>query len=348
MKPVHYATRFVAGLAAASALLAPLAVSLAVSLAGGSARAADATSIAVPANAMLFAPLYVAADLGLWSARGLDVKLPLIAGPGATNAVIAGSADFASTGGGSVLRAASQGQNLLAVANTIDKLMLEMVVSPAAMEKFKLQPNADFATRVKSLKGMTIGVDTVNGLPHGYLRYITRKVGMNPETDVVITPMQPPSMMAALKAGSVDGYIFGDPFTSMSIKDGASLLIKMPQYDAPELNPFGYNLIVARPAFCKEKPTICTRVVAGLKEAVAKMKKEPAAAQDALKKRFAQIPPDIFEASYKQVTENSSDSLTVTAQAMRNTLNYAQSAGMLGPNDKIADLNALFTQDYNK
>jgi len=331
-----------------SACLFAAGASLGLPLAAGSARAADATTIAVPANALLFAPLYVAADLGLWSAKGLDVKLPLIAGPGATNAVIAGGADFASTGGGSVLRAAAQGQNLLAIANTIDKLMLEMVVNPAAIEKFKLKPNADTATRVKSLKGMTIGVDTVNGLPHGYLRYLTKKVGMNPETDVVITPMQPPSMMAALKSGSVDGYIFGDPFTSLSIKDGATLYIKQPQQDAPELNPFGYNLIVARPAFCKDKPTICSRIVAGLKEAVAKMKKEPDAAKDALKKRFAQIPPDIFESSFKQVVENSSDSLVVTAQAMQNTLSYAQTAGLLGPNDKVADLNALFTQNYTK
>lgn len=330
-------------IASAAGLCATVAISL---LPGHTARAADSTSIAVPANALIFAPLYIAADTGLWAAKDLDVKLPLIAGPGATNAVIAGSADFASTGGGSVLRAATQGQVLLAIANTIDKLLLEMAVSPAAIQKFKLDPKADFATRVKSLKGMTIGVDTVNGLPHGYLRYITKKVGMNPETDVVVTPMQPPSMMAALKAGSIDGFIFADPFTTLAVKDGASILIRNPHDDAPELNPFGTNLIVTRHAVCKEKPTVCTRLVAGLKEAQTKMREQPEAMLAVLKARFAQIPPDILESSYKLVVASSTPNLAVTEQAMQNTQNYAISAGMFPAAEKIEPLSKLYTQDF--
>ncbi len=314
----------------------------------GQAAAQDQTTVAIPANALLFAPLYIAADAGMWAKAGLDAKLTLVAGPGATNAVIAGSADFASTGGGSVLRAAARGQNLLAIANTIDKLLLEMVVTKETLAKFKVAPDADFATRVKALKGMTIAVDTVNGLPHGYLRYITKKVGMNPETDVTVTAMQPPNMMAALKSGTVDGFIFADPFTTLAVKDGGVVLIRNPADDAPELNPFGYNLIVTRPTFCNEKPSVCTKLVAGLKQATEQMIKQPDVALATLKPRFAQIPPDVLDTAFKLIVASSSPTLAVTAEAMKNTQDYAVTAGMLAPNERIEPLTKLYTDQFTR
>src|SRR5690606_37575420 len=70
-----------------TAAVAVALLALAGLVAPGPARA-QATTLALPATAVHFTPIYIAADAGLWKARGLDVKLPLIAGPGATNAVI--------------------------------------------------------------------------------------------------------------------------------------------------------------------------------------------------------------------------------------------------------------------
>ena len=44
-----------------------------------------------------------------------------IQGVGATNAVIAGSADFSQAGGSTLTRAAARGQRLLAIANTAER-----------------------------------------------------------------------------------------------------------------------------------------------------------------------------------------------------------------------------------
>jgi len=49
------------------------------------------------------------------------VKIIQIAGIGATNAVIAGSADFVQAGGSTLTRAAARGQRLLAIANTAER-----------------------------------------------------------------------------------------------------------------------------------------------------------------------------------------------------------------------------------
>jgi ABC-type nitrate/sulfonate/bicarbonate transport system substrate-binding protein len=51
--------------------------------------------IAMPNFTFTSTPNFIAEELGLWAKHGLRVKIIQIAGIGATNAVIAGSADFA-------------------------------------------------------------------------------------------------------------------------------------------------------------------------------------------------------------------------------------------------------------
>ena len=62
----------------------------------GPALAQDVT-LALPAISMIFSPAYVAEERGFWKQRGLNVKTILVAGPGATNAVLSGSAEVTST-----------------------------------------------------------------------------------------------------------------------------------------------------------------------------------------------------------------------------------------------------------
>src|SRR3954453_19145257 len=75
------------------------------------------TSLAYPNVAFTFAASYVAEDLGLFAKHGLRLKPLSIAGPGATNAVISGSVDFAIASTSVTTRAAARGQRLLTIAN---------------------------------------------------------------------------------------------------------------------------------------------------------------------------------------------------------------------------------------
>src|SRR5690606_4185218 len=213
---------------------------------------AQATTLALPATAVHFTPIYIAADAGLWKARGLDVKLPLIAGPGATNAVIAGSADFASTAATSVLRAAARGQPMLVIATTHAEFLAEIVISRKAADKIAFDPKADLATRVRSLKGLTLAIDAPLGLPHGFIKYLGSKAGIDADRELVLTPMQPPNMVASLKSGAVDGFIFSEPFVSSAVEDGAVVVVRNSRFDSPEINPYASNVIVTRPDFCRK------------------------------------------------------------------------------------------------
>ena len=74
---------------------------------------------AYPNIALTFSASYIAEDRGIYAKHGLRVKGMLIAGPGATNAVIAGSADFALASTVVQTRAAAKGQRLLSIANPL-------------------------------------------------------------------------------------------------------------------------------------------------------------------------------------------------------------------------------------
>ena len=61
--------------------------------------------ISMPNFTFTSTPNFIAEELGLWAKYGLRVKIIQIAGVGATNAVIAGSADFVQAGGSTLTRA---------------------------------------------------------------------------------------------------------------------------------------------------------------------------------------------------------------------------------------------------
>lgn len=307
---------------------------------------AQTTTLALPATAVHFTPIYIAADAGLWKARGLDVNLPLIAGPGATNAVIAGSADFASTAATSVLRAAARGQPMLVIATTHAEFLAEVVVSRKAADKAGIDPKADLATRVRSLKGMTLAIDAPLGLPHGFIKYLGSKAGVNADRELVLTPMQPPNMVASLKSGAVDGFIFSEPFVSAAVEDGAVVVIRNSRHDTPEINPYASNVIVTRPDFCRKSAEVCSKLVAGLNEALKILHDEPERARAILKARFANLPAGVLDRSFDLIRSTSPRDTTTIEQALANTQQFALAGGTLKPEEKRDDLKSLFTNDY--
>ena len=90
--------------------------------------------IAMPNFTFTSTPNFIADELGLWAKHGLRVKIIQIAGVGATNAVIAGSADFVQAGGSTLTRAASRGQRLLAIANTAERNIVAITMRKEVAE----------------------------------------------------------------------------------------------------------------------------------------------------------------------------------------------------------------------
>src|SRR5262245_11112405 len=114
--------------------------------------------LALPAATLTFSAPFLAEDAGFFKREGLKVSVRNIVGVGSVNAVLAGSADFTMGTGPVFLRAAAQGQRMYAIANLVDRPLVEMVLRKDVAEAAGITDKTPFAERAKALKGKTIGI----------------------------------------------------------------------------------------------------------------------------------------------------------------------------------------------
>src|SRR5436190_1669872 len=198
--------------------------------------------IALPAATLTFSAPFIAEDGGFYKREGLKVSHRTIVGVGSVNAVIAGSADFTVGTGPVFLRAAAQGQRLYAIANLLDRSLVELVLRKDVAEAAGITDKMPLAERAKVMKGKTIGIQGVGSIVHAWQRLVASRGGLDLEKDVRIAPMDPPAMLPALENKAIDGYATSLPFTTQAVSKGAAIMLASGTTDAPDLLPFAYDL----------------------------------------------------------------------------------------------------------
>lgn len=314
-----------------------------------SVRAQEVT-LALPTVSLVFSTAYVAEEKGYWKSLGLQVKVVTIAGAGATSALLSGSADFSSTGPGPMFRAIARGQKLTALANTSERFLLEIVLRSDVAASLKVSPTASLEERAKALKGLSLGVDSVNGFPHGYLRYIAGKHGLSPERDLVVSPVQPPSLLPALQAQRIQGFVFSQPWTAQAIKSaGAVRWISNPAGDMPELNPYAYNLFITRGGYCDTASATCEKFVRGLREAQAFILDNPEQALEIVRRRAAPtLDPALVAQAWDTFRVGLPRSLEVTQVSLKNAENFSVTAGLLSEEERVKNWSEIINNRYTK
>lgn len=308
------------------------------------AVAQETATMALPVLSLTFSASYVAEDFGLWAKEGLNVKVVNIAGIGALNSVIAGSSEFANTTAGSFTRAAARGQKMLALANTLDRPMMEVVLRKDAGN---IDPSAPIEQRAKALRGKTIAVDSINSITHGYLRIVAMKANLDPEKDIIVTPMQPPNMMAGMKSKSIDGFAMSQPWTLSVVLDGsAAVVASSPRGDLPELVPFGYNLIVTRPEVCEKRRSLCEKMGKGLAAAAKMIHEQPDEVIAKLQKRFEKLDKETLAAAFKLIQAATPKVPAITKVGLANAEHYNVLSGLIPANEMVTNLDELFTTEF--
>jgi NitT/TauT family transport system substrate-binding protein len=310
---------------------------------GGAAQAQTPVTMALPAQSLLFAPAYIAVERGLFKEQGIEPKIIYVAGPGVIPAVLGKSADFTLISGGIQIAAAARNQKLVAIANTQDRFTTDIIVRKPVADKLAVAASAGALDKVKALKGMTIGIDAVNGLPHSFLRYLARKAGMNPETDFTITALAPQAMVAAMKSGTIDAMAFSPPFSLTAIADGGVMWVSGPDVDLPEMKTFPYNTVLVRPDHCQAQAAICRGFVAALKKAIALMKSDPATSLASLGKTFDKMEPGALKQSFDIFAQYARPDLELTDDMYRNVVAFDRISGIIPEDAKVPPASELYS-----
>jgi ABC-type nitrate/sulfonate/bicarbonate transport system substrate-binding protein len=265
------------------------------------------------------------------------------------NAVIAKSADFTMGTGPIFLRGAAQGQRMLAIANLVDRPLVELVLRKDVADAAGITDKTTAADRAKALKGKTIAIQGVGSIVHAWQRYVTNRAGFDVEKDVRIAPMQPPEMFPALQNKAIDGYTTSMPFTTQAIVKGAAVMVASSTFDAPELLPFAYALVYTRPEVCKEKRELCARMARAYVGAARMIQEKPDEVfETILKKRFAKMDPQLLATAWKVVQKAHAKDIRVNVRQLENSQKVSLDAKLLDPKDALKSYDGLFTDEFIK
>jgi NitT/TauT family transport system substrate-binding protein len=311
------------------------------------AQQVEDITFAYPNVALTFSAAYLGEDQGFYAKNGLRVKGMVIAGPGATNAVISGSADFALASAVVQTRAASKGQRLLSIANPLERPVVQIILRKDLVPNF--DPKAPLNDRIRTLKGRTIAVDAIGSILHGFPLLLAKRAGLDTATDFRISPMAPPAALAAFKAKQIDGFAMSMPWPIGPVLDGDAVVIASgADGDPPDMVPFGMASIITQPTTCEKRRSVCEKMGRALTEAANFLRDRPFEAIAVLKKRFAAIDDKVFVAGFEQIRKATPARPVMVRAALENGERYNVEAGLLRPEDRLKSYDGLYTEEFVK
>jgi NitT/TauT family transport system substrate-binding protein len=305
--------------------------------------------ITIPSNTLMASSIFVAQDLGLFERAGLHVQVRTIVGVGSVNAVLAGDADFTIGTGATFLRAWSQGQQFVAIANMVDRPLVELVLRHDVAERVAITAAMPLAERATRLKGLTIAVQGVGSVVHAWARHVLNLGGLDVERDVLIVPMEPPAMLTALRNGVIDGFTTSIPFTTQAVLGGDAVMLASGLTDAPELVPFAYALLYARPETCVQTPSICSKLSRALAAAVAVIRESSDTVfEQVIRYRYPTMNVRLLRNAWDIARGAHATDVAVTVSSLENAQRLSLSARLLDQAHVRVTFDGLYTAEFLK
>ncbi|NMI01640.1 ABC transporter substrate-binding protein [Pseudonocardia acidicola] len=230
------------------------------------------------------APLWVAAQEGIFARHGLQITLVPVNGPGQTPRLLATSqADLGVTTTPNLVTAVDDGLALRAVAG----LSLNTLENPRL---FLVAGTGSGITDPAGLAGRRIGVSS----QRGYLRVgsdaLLRRLGVD-TTAIEWVPMDLGQMRANLSAGVVDAVAAPLPLPLLLQRDGGRIVLNLAELGASTLDVF----VAGRADWIAANRSVTESFRSALHDGIRLLDREPELAVRA-QTRFARLSPELSAA----------------------------------------------------
>ncbi len=263
---------------------------------------------------------WVAKEAHIFEQNALDVDLQLVSGGSRTMAaLLSGQLQISQQGGSEALSAAAVGADLVVMAT----------LAPVYPYKFMVP------ARIKTpsdLKGQKVGVSSIGGSADIATRVSLRKVGLDPDRDVVIIQVEShQNRTAALLAGSIQGGVDDPPDTSTLEAAGLHSLFDLAALQLPAAN----TVITAQRAWVNTHRDVMQRYVDSIVQAIARAKRDKPFTVGVLKKYFKSEDERAMSGAYDFFMGEVTPSLPYPRPEQ-----FADAQSLLGKrNDKVRDYN---------
>jgi NitT/TauT family transport system substrate-binding protein len=231
---------------------------------------AEDLRIAYTSIAVVYGPLWLTKEAGLFKKYNIDPEFIYIAGgPPSLQALIAGDVAISFTAGGATVAANLQGSDAVLLGASIDSLPFELWSVATIKEPAQL-------------KGTRLGVSRIGATTDFVARYLLKKWNLQPDKDVSIFQTgSGPQVFAALKGGSVQSGVLSTGPETLNAE--AAGYVRLADISTSGLvYPFGP--FAARQSFLKSQPDLVTRFMKAYVEGIHRFKTDKAAALAVLEK----------------------------------------------------------------
>jgi NitT/TauT family transport system substrate-binding protein len=236
------------------------------------------------------APLWIALETGLFREQGLDVEATLISGSDkAIAALLTGETPITMLASGAMVSAVSKGADLVYLASTSSKLTFQLITQPQI-------------TSVEQLRGQPVGATGRGSQSDFALRYALRRLGLDPEQDIVFRAMAggEPQMVAALESGAIAAAALNPPNDLVAEQAGLRSLARMSDWNVPSL---GVGVAVRRGYLAEQRDT-ARRFVRAFALGAERMKADPALAQAVIRQYLQSDDGPAIEWGYRVAVES--------------------------------------------
>jgi NitT/TauT family transport system substrate-binding protein len=199
------------------------------------------------------APIWIATDLGLFAANGIEPELSYAPSTQTVQAVLSGDVDFGMMSVRTLVEAHVAGADAVGVAITTNKVVQSLYAAPG------------IAT-VADLRDRRVGITRFGSIVANSARMLLKPGGLTPPDDVVLLQLNGfPEIMAAPQGGATEAGILSPPFTLAVRKAGYRELARMQDL------PFEYAnvVLVGRRSYVAANADATRRTVRAMAEATA-------------------------------------------------------------------------------
>ena len=238
-------------------------------------------------QSLLYLPLYVGMDNGLFAKQGLEVVKETAGAPSAAlAAVISGSSQFSLHGPEWPAIAASKGAPVQIVANCVNGAAVWIATTP----EFKF-------SSIKDLKGETIVTGQMPTTSTSLFIKLAKENGMDPEKDFKMLQVPLGTEIGAFMAGQGKVAVMYEPGLDQAVAKGMKVALSFPNL----YGPYAFSAITTRTDL---DPETIQKFVNGMDAALRVIQQNPTAAIAIAQKEFPNLDPAVVATAVKRMIED--------------------------------------------
>jgi len=227
--------------------------------------------------------LWLTQEQGIFKKHGLDSNLVYIRGGStAVQALLSGEIQFGHLSPAPMLTAWAQGADFVWVGTTTHQMVFTLMTDSSI-------------TRGSDLRGKKIGITRIGSASDLALRAALEHFGLAAKDVTMISIGGIPDILAAMRAGAVNGGILSPPTSTAAREMGYRALLHIPDLG----KEFTFSGIAAKRSFVQSQPEVVRAYMAALTEG-AKIYSEDSRAALRVLKKYLRADDKLLEGGYKE------------------------------------------------